>query len=316
MKENFKDILHRHSIYQVITGSTAYGLANDHSDVDQKAIVILPPTYLLQLSKEWETESYHNPDIEYHSLKKAMNLLNAQNPTMLETLFVKEEFVKKQTKYGELLRNNRHLFLSQNCYYSFYGYAKDQLMRIKNGLNKVTEKDQNEHVRYTLQRMLSQMDEKYPSLKNGTVIIKDVFSQQSQKQEADLSVSFDAIPLTELHGCISELAGTLKSYNKTSQQNKKPTDKLHKHAMHLVRLLLMGIELLEKGTLTVDRGVDRDYLLSIRNGDVRWDDFFELTEELFQQLENAKEKTLLPNATDDRKINDLYFEIMSNFYNI
>ncbi|MRH42527.1 hypothetical protein GH741_07495 [Aquibacillus halophilus] len=63
-----KKLLERNTIYEVITGSTAYGLATKESDVDKKAIVILPSKNMMTLSKEWETETYTQPDIEYHSV--------------------------------------------------------------------------------------------------------------------------------------------------------------------------------------------------------------------------------------------------------
>lgn len=225
-----KDYLYQHSIYHVITGSTAYGLTTASSDQDEKAVVLLPLKDTIQLGKEWETSVFHDPDIEFHSLKKFMNLLLSQNPTVLEILFIPEPFVLKQTIYGEMLRKQRYSFLTKNCYYTFGGYAKDQLMRIKRN------------------------------------------------------------------------------------QRNKPEEKIFKHAMHLTRLLLTGIEILQEGDLIVNRKQDHEMLMDIRGGKISWEEFFKFINELFFKLETAKEKSILPEKPDQSKANDLYFSIFKEKY--
>ncbi|WP_171038089.1 DNA polymerase beta superfamily protein [Aquibacillus sediminis] len=310
------EILQANTIYQVITGSTAYGLATETSDVDQKAVVLLPPAYNLQLSKPWETTTYHDPDIEFHSLKKAMHLFRSQNPTMLETLFVPEQFIVSQNKYGKILRQQRHLFLSQNCYNAFGGYARDQLMRIKNGLGKTTKQDHYDHLHETLERMSSQLLHKLDSNDVKPIEITRVYSNPNQQQEVDVDMNFTSTPLSQINRFVSELANTLKSYNKKKKSIKQPTNKLYKHAMHVVRLLLMGIEVLDTGELTVYREKDRDFLLAIRNGNYTWDEVFQQTNELFIKLEQAKQTSILPEKVNQANINQLYVDLISDCYGI
>ncbi|MBM7572318.1 DNA polymerase beta superfamily protein [Aquibacillus albus] len=312
-----KEFLNNHSIYHIFTGSTAYGLANKESDIDQKAFVILPANYLLTRNKEWETQTFHDPDIEFHSLKKAINLLNGQNPTVLETLFVPDRFIIKQSSEGKKLREHRHLFLSQNCFYSFGGYAKDQLMRIKNGIDKAEKKDKDIHLKHVLEQMLFQMKQKYPSLKSGIFQVKDVFRDDYEKQQVNFDIRFDNISLTEINGIVSELSTTYRNYNKKiSHQSKKSEAKLFKHAMHLFRLLLMGIEVLKTGELNVYREKDRDFLLNIRNKKYEWDELFAMADDLFLQLEEAKRTSILPEKTDAEKIDQFYFKLISEHYNL
>ncbi|WP_407269890.1 DNA polymerase beta superfamily protein [Radiobacillus sp. PE A8.2] len=314
MKKPTLSLLEEHTILQVITGSQAYGLASEHSDIDQKAIVILPAVYMLQLGKEWETETFHQPDVEYHSLKKAMNLMDAQNPTIIEMLFVPTQYIVKQTEIGDALRQERQAFLSQNCYYTFGGYAKDQLMRIKNGLNKATKKDHDIHLRYTLERMLEEMPSRYPEFGRDNIHIKDIYLDHNEKQNVDVSLHINQMSLTQLNGVISELSNSTKNYNKVNHRNKKVEEKLTKHAMHLVRLLIMGIEVLKTGKMTVHHTKDKELLLAIRNGAYTWDQLFEMVEELFLELDHAKQVSELPAKTDKEKINKLYFEWIGTKY--
>ncbi|WP_186577279.1 DNA polymerase beta superfamily protein [Aquibacillus kalidii] len=308
-KDDFHQLLKEHTIYQVITGSTAYGLANKDSDIDEKAFVILPAPFTLTLGHEWETETLHKPDIEYHSLKKAMNLLKAQNPTLLETLFVDDKFIKKQTSIGQTLRDHRHLFLSQTCYYTFGGYAKDQLKRIKTNLQH-QQKLNLCSINDSLKQFQNNMNDKYGPINTQNVIIK----RNDKDNFVELSIP-SSIPLADINQLTNDLTSLLK---KDSHHKKKETDpqRLFKHAMHLVRLLLTGIEVLEAGTLTVYHEQNQLLLRNVRNGDMTWEDIFNLTDNLLDKLEKAKESSSLPEQTDYKKINDLYFYLMSRYYGL
>ncbi|WP_159462065.1 DNA polymerase beta superfamily protein [Salirhabdus sp. Marseille-P4669] len=311
MKKVSQRLLDENTIYQVITGSTAYGLEVKDSDLDQKAIVILPIQHTLQLEKEWETTTLHNPDIEYHSLKKTMRLLQAQNPTILETLFVDESHIVKSTSFGNHLRNNRETFLTKTCYYTFGGYAKDQLMRMKQGLNQTTSSDIVEHLLHKLEHIIRNATDRYPSLKNGK------FHLYAVENDLKCCISFEQIPLTELFGITSELSNTVKSVQSRKQNNIQSEHKLHKQAMHLIRLLLMGIEILTERTLTVlQRHDNQDLLLSIRHGELSWENIFLLTERLFLQLENAFQNSPLPEKVNHNAVDSLFYEIMKNYYGI
>ncbi|MDL4839631.1 DNA polymerase beta superfamily protein [Aquibacillus rhizosphaerae] len=310
----FLNILQENTIYHIISGSTAYGLATEKSDIDEKAFVILPIEYILQLDKDWETETFHSPDIEFHSLKKALLLLRAQNPTMLETLFVLDSFIIKQTEYGKKLRDNRHLFLSKQCFHTFGGYARDQLMLIKNGLKRTSKQDYNSHLENTLNTMHTEKKSKYPLLEKGELKINQVYRNNLGKVNVDYTVNFNNIPITQLNSVVSELSGTIKNSNKRNNRDRKPTDKLFKHAMHLIRLLLMGIELLESGNLTVYREKNRDFLLSVRNQNFTWQEIFDITDDLFIQLASAKTNSQLPEKVNSNQIDKLYLDIARDYY--
>ncbi|CEH29984.1 hypothetical protein AM501_19420 [Aneurinibacillus migulanus] len=298
------------TIYEVITGSQSYGLNTDNSDIDIKGIVILPKELFFSMTNEWETEVFHDPDIEYHSLKKFMNLANSQNPTVLEMLYTESQFINKSTSASEKLRENRHLFLSQNCFFAFGGYAQQQLMKIKNGLEKATDDDRNKHLRYTVENIIRRFSERYPTYNNDNIKVLDIHYDEDGKQQMYLSVHFDNTPITQLSGMVSEIQNAYKGYTKIGNRNRKPEQKLGKHAMHLIRLLTTGIEVLEQQTIQVYRSEDRDFLLSLRNGDYEWDEVFKMIDELELKLQQAFKYTKLPKVTDWNKINNLYKEIM------
>ena len=65
----------------------------------------------------------------------------------------------------------------------------------------------------------------------------------------------------------------VRDYDKIGKRNKKKDDNhLNKHAMHLVRLFMMAIDILERGEIKTHRKDDLPLLLSIRNGDFMQED--------------------------------------------
>ena len=314
-KEEWHKVLIENTVYQVITGSTSYGLDREGSDVDEKAIVILPKKHFFTLGKDFETETMHEPkDMEFHTLKKTFNMLKNQNPTIKEMIWTPEKFVVKNSKYGQALRDNKQLFLSSKVYDSFGGYARQQLMRIKGGLDRLTEQDKIEHLSFTLDRLIESFPKKYTQVADGTILVNDVFTMDNGKQNANLQVHFDNISLTQINGVFSELNQTLTTYNKMGNRNRKPQDKLTKHAMHLLRLMITAIELLTTGQLNVYREEDRKFLLSIRDGEMTWEDFFALVAEYQVKLANALKHTVLPPDIDEDRIEELYTDLMIDWF--
>jgi uncharacterized protein len=313
-KEISLPILQENAIYQTITGSTAYGLSSEQSDVDQKAIVILPPVYNIKLTKEWETTTFNNPDIEFHSLKKAMNLYLSQNPTMLETLFVEDPYIVKITKFGDILRKNRKLFLTKNCFNTFGGYAKAQLMRIKKNLYLTTHEDDLNYVHDKIAETINKINRSKPD--QSSVALNKLFFDKKDNLTANISIHINDISLKELNQISSELTNQLKTVTNNKNSENFTENKLWKHGMHLVRLLKMGIEILEEESLTVYRKEDRDLLLSIRNGQISWEEIFKMTDDLFKELKKAHKNTTLPEQIDEEIINNIYFELMKDYYGV
>lgn len=83
-----------------------------------------------------------------------------------------------------------------------------------------------------------------------------------------------------------------------------------KHASHLVRLLRMGKEILKDGTVIVKRP-DRDELLHIKNGGWSYDKVMEYSHACQNQLVELYKTTKLPKSVDYKKINLLYYKIVS-----
>jgi predicted nucleotidyltransferase len=83
-----------------------------------------------------------------------------------------------------------------------------------------------------------------------------------------------------------------------------------KHAMHLVRLMRMGVEILDRGELIVRRS-DAAELNAVRDGAWSFDVLLEQTEALRTQMEDAARRSKLPPDVDRPLVDALAFEMMS-----
>lgn len=86
-----------------------------------------------------------------------------------------------------------------------------------------------------------------------------------------------------------------------------------KNAAHLIRLLRMGSEFIETGTLQVYRTSDADELKVIKRGGWSLDQVKVEAERLFGGVEVARARSPLPPEPDARAANDLLIELHRRF---
>lgn len=84
-----------------------------------------------------------------------------------------------------------------------------------------------------------------------------------------------------------------------------------KNALHLIRLLTTGCEVLVEGVFHVWRE-DREYLKAILAGKYNFEEIKEIANKKFDLLEEAYITTTLPNVVNYEKINGLLKEILLN----
>lgn len=141
--------------YEVIMGSVAYGVSEDHSDKDIYGFAIPPRTHVFPhlngyvhgfdpapevfqqfqqhhiIDKSGSATSPDNYDITLYSIAKYFRLLADCNPNIIDSLFVPRRCVVYSTHLGEMLRERRKLFLNKTCWPKFKGYAYTQLHKIR-----------------------------------------------------------------------------------------------------------------------------------------------------------------------------------------
>ncbi len=83
-----------------------------------------------------------------------------------------------------------------------------------------------------------------------------------------------------------------------------------KHAMHLIRLMRMGLEVLERGELLVRRP-DAAELVAIRDGAWSYEELLAGAAALRERIERAAATSALPDDVDRERVNQLTFELMT-----
>lgn len=156
-----------------ILGSTAYGLATEHSDVDYLGVhyVATNKLYGLGVKDLLETSRVgFLPDYTSHEIFKFIRLALGGNPTILEVLFLdKYEYISPEF---EQLHEIRHSFLSTKKVKAAYtGYVLHQAKRLVNrngrGFDSDLAKRTQKHVRHCA-RLLMQAE---AALLTGEIVI-------------------------------------------------------------------------------------------------------------------------------------------------
>ena len=259
LREN--EHLGKNIILLTLGGSHSYGTAlPEKSDTDIRGIAINSFGNVL-LGKDFEQVTDNSTDTVIYSLNKYVKLAADGNPNVLEQIGCKPEHYIYLSKTGHELINNQKMFLSQKCKYSFNGYATAQLRRLQNALarDNYPEAENEKHILGSMQNTVNTIFEDYKA---------DVDLQigPDEKIWINFKSGFEQ-PIRETNSLLSQLTNIIRDYEKLNHRNNKKDDlHLNKHAMHLVRLLLMGIDIFEKEKIITYRDIEHDLLMKIRNG--------------------------------------------------
>ena len=123
--------------YEYRRGSHMYHLNVAGSDVDTGGVFICPKTMLYGLRSEYpEQVSDEKNDTVFYEFGRWIELLFKSNPTALESLFAPEDCVIGEVHPAvKYVLNHKEMFLSKECFKTFYGYAVSQIGKAR-GLNK------------------------------------------------------------------------------------------------------------------------------------------------------------------------------------
>lgn len=100
----------------------------------------------------------------------------------------------------------------------------------------------------------------------------------------------------------------MSQFRKMEQDLRARGEVKWKHAMHLVRLLRLGIGALRTHELELNVGASRDELLSIKRGERSWEQVDALRLQLHRDFETAFVESTLPDRPDYEHANALLIE--------
>ncbi len=141
--------------YEVIMGSVAYGVSSDTSDMDIYGFCIPPKEDVFphlrgevlgfgRQKQRFEQYQQHHImdedamagkgreyDVTIYNIVKYFQLAMDNNPNMIDSLFVPQECVLHITKVGNMVREQRRMFLHKGAWHKFKGYAYSQLHKMR-----------------------------------------------------------------------------------------------------------------------------------------------------------------------------------------
>lgn len=339
-------------LFEAISGSRSFGLATENSDTDIRGVYYLPKeefyglNYIPQVSNETN-------DITYYEIGRFVELLQKNNPNILEILASPEDCILYKHPLIDLLKPEN--FLSKLCKDTFAGYAISQIKKAK-GLNKKilnpVEKERKsildfcyilqDHGSVSLKKWVSEnrkVQEKCGLVNvDNTKGIFALFYDEAgvlgykgiiQNEDAN-QVSVSSIPKEEKSvaylfcnlDAYSTYCKDYKEYWKwVSERNEDRYNVNQQHGqnydsknmMHTIRLLQSCEYIFKTGSLQIQ--VDnRDELLEIKAGNWSYEAVMQKAKDLIQSIEHYHSVSTLPDYPDLKKTEKTLVEIRENLY--
>lgn len=142
--------------YETIMGSVSYGVSSDTSDMDVYGFCIPHKNMIfphldgeifgfgrqIQRFEQYQQHHVNYPDalggsgrvydLSIYNIVKYFQLCMENNPNMIDSLFTPTTSILHITAIGQMVRENRKMFLHKGAWHKFKGYAYSQVHKMKN----------------------------------------------------------------------------------------------------------------------------------------------------------------------------------------
>ena len=296
-----------------VSGSYGYGTNRDGSDIDFRGVMLNLPSDLIGLTK-FEQYVDSNTDTVIYTFNKFIELVLNCNPNTLEILGLDPDQYVIISPMGQELLDHRDLFLTKRAAVSFGHYATAQLRRLQNALarDKMPQSQREAHMLNSVRYAVENFNRQHADWDKGDIrLYVDQAETDGLESEIFLDADFHHYPVRRYNDWMNTILNVIRDYDKIGPRNhKKDENHLNKHAMHLIRLYMMGIDILEKKDIRTHRS-DTDLVLlkSIRNGDymvdgILNDQFYEIVSDYQKRFENAEKHSSLPEDPDMKAVEE------------
>lgn len=313
-------IAEQNKILEIVSGSQLYGTDTKESDKDYIGIFIPTIEYILGFKKceeinlsvydkdENEKNTSKATDRKLYEFRKFIQLALANNPNILEILFVNDENVVYKNELGQKLLEIKHLFPHKGLKQKFLGYAfsqkhkmvikKDCYFDLVNGIDYLSKIDKNKFLIEVI------------TLSTCPHFIKLRKSEYNNVKFVSIGdVNFSpSLPIKKVLKSLEERIA--KVGNRRGLLNRYGFDV--KFASHLIRLMLEGIELLKTGKLEFPLK-ERQLLRDIREGKWTIEQVLEFSEKLEKEMESLTISSKLPSKPRIEEIEKFTIGILYDY---
>lgn len=339
-------------LFQAISGSRSFGLATENSDTDIRGVYYLPKedffglNYIPQISNETN-------DITYYEIGRFVELLQKNNPNILEILASPEDCIQHKNPLMDLLKPED--FLSKLCKDTFAGYAISQIKKAK-GLNKkilnpidkerksildfcyILENNSSLPLKKWLQKSglipekcgLVNIDNTKGMFalfydESGDLNYKGIIQNEEANQVSVSSVPKGEQSLAFMFCNLDAYSTYCKDYRDywkwVSERNEDRYNVNQNHGqnydsknmMHTIRLLQSCEQIFKTGSLQI-KVENREELLDIKAGNWSYENVMNKAEVLIKSIEHHHSKSNLPETPNLEKSTKILIEIRENLY--
>ena len=305
-------------ILLALGGSHAYGTNVETSDIDLRGVVTNSAEEIL-LGNCFEHFVDPATDTTVYAFNKMIRLLIACNPATIEILGCKPEHYLYVGDAGKLLLENKKIFLSRRCCNTFMGYAAAQMRKLDNKTaRKAGQAGTEKYVLRSIENARCEFKQHYfPTGEDSIKLYIDDAINPEYEKEIFMDISLKKYPLRDYAGMWDEMKTIASNYDRSSKKVTQfgSREKIGKHMMHLIRLYLMCIDILEKEEIITYRADEHDLLMKIRNcefldeNDQPIPEFYEMVHEYDARFEHAKQNTSLPSSPNLKEIQELQIAV-------
>ena len=273
-------------LFSTITGSRLYGTAREDSDFDTRGVCLDPSVSILGIHRFNQYEHVtKEDDVVIYGATKFLTMCAEANPSILDVLFAPQSAVTFITPEWKDVIAVRNGFLSQKVRRTFSGYAFAQLKRIRRHKawidNPPPEPILADYGLFLYStpnggQRLEPIPERYNFLLRSpmrapyldTQSVKAALRRRSVYRPQDRTAMIAAYRAAERE--YKKYTGWRKNRNPARAILEERYGYDVKHAGHLVRLLLQGVNILRTGDYNpVLTGGDRDTVLAVMHG--KWE---------------------------------------------